>query len=160
MPLITVINSFLPKLHPLAPLALRLALGVVFIAHGADKLWGTFGGGGFEATVEQFTELGLKPAWFHAAMGGYGELLGGLSVLLGLGTRFGGMLIAGTMAVAIITVHLQNGLFARDGGFEYPLVALAGAISLVCSGGGWASVDYLINKLFISKIGVDQANNV
>ena len=88
MQLITVITSLLPKLQPLAPLALRLALGVVFIAHGADKLWGSFGGGGFEATVEQFTELGLKPAWFHATMGGYGELLGGLSVLLGLGTRF------------------------------------------------------------------------
>ena len=129
----------------------ELVLGVVFIAHGADKLWGTFGGGGFEATVEQFTELGLKPAWFHAMMGGYGELLGGASVLLGLGTRLGGILISGTMVVAIITVHLQNGLFARDGGFEYPLVALAGAVSLICSGGGWASLDYVIQKAFASK---------
>ena len=151
MSLIQLALNFLPKLQPLAPFALRVALGVVFIAHGADKLWGTFGGGGFEATVEQFTELGLKPAWFHAMMGGYGELLGGASVLLGLGTRLGGMLISGTMVVAIITVHLQNGLFARDGGFEYPLVALAGAVSLICSGGGWASLDYVIQKAFASK---------
>ena len=71
--------------------------------------------------------------------------------MLGSGTRLGGMLISGTMVVAIITVHLQNGLFARDGGFEYPLVALAGAVSLICSGGGWASLDYVIQKAFASK---------
>ena len=134
----------LEKVKTLSPLWIRLPLGVVFIAHGLDKLFGTFGGGGFDATVAQFAELGLQPAWFHAALGGGGELLGGILVLLGLLTRFGGLLIAATMVVAIITVHLSGGLFARDGGFEYPLVILGSALSLVFTGGGALALDRLV----------------
>jgi putative oxidoreductase len=136
------------NLQPWAPLSLRAVLGAVFIAHGLDKLFGTFGGGGFSATTQQFGELGLQPAWFHAALGGGGELLGGSLVLMGLCTRFGALLIAATMLVAIVTVHGANGLFARDGGFEYPLVALAGALTLMLHGGGhWALETWLATRL-------------
>jgi putative oxidoreductase len=127
-----------------APLAARIPLGIVFIAHGMDKLWNSFGGGGLEATIQQFTELGLYRPDIQAQLAGWGELLGGILVLVGLFTRFGGMLLTGTMVVAIITVHLSGGLFARDGGFEYPLVILGTALSLIASGGGLISIDALL----------------
>lgn len=139
------INRLLDQLGQWAPLFLRLTLGVIFIAHGADKLFGWFGGGGFSATANQFeNDLGLHPGWFHAALGGGGELIGGILVLLGLLTRIGGFLIASTMVVAIVTVHLSNGLFARDGGFEFPLALLGAAMSLVASGGGQLALDRLL----------------
>lgn len=129
------------RLLVFAPVLPRVALGVVFLAHGLDKLFGCFGGGGLSETTQQFAELGLNPPQFQALMAGVMEALGGLFVLLGLFTRVGGAMIAATMVVAIVVVHGPNGLFARDGGFEYPLVALASAISLMLSGGGWAAVD-------------------
>lgn len=136
------------NLKPYGPLMVRLVLGVVFMAHGADKLFNTFGGGGIDATAEQFNELGLHPAHFHAIMAGISELGGGLLVLLGLATRAGALLIAGTMVVAILTVHLSGGLFARDGGFEYPLVILGSALFLVANGGGALAIDRWIERCY------------
>lgn len=138
-------------LLPWAPVGLRLALGVVFVAHGLDKLFGTFGGGGLEATAAQFAELGLQPPAFHALMAGLMEAGGGLLVALGLFTRLGGLMIAATMVVAIATVHLSGGLFARDGGFEYPLVILGGALYLVLAGGGPFSVDALLKRQLLEQ---------
>jgi putative oxidoreductase len=132
------------RLLPLAPVGLRLALGVVFIAHGLDKLFGTFGGGGLEATTQQFAELGLQPAHLQALAAGITEALGGVFVALGLLTRLGGLMLVSTMVVAIATVHLSGGLFARDGGFEYPLVILGGALYLTLAGGGKFSLDALL----------------
>jgi putative oxidoreductase len=127
-----------------APMPIRLALGVIFFAHGAQKLLGWFGGSGFQQTAEQFQSMGLHPGWLQAAMGGGGEMLGGILVFLGLFTRFGGFLISCTMVVAIVSVHLKNGLFASDGGFEYPLTCLAAAFSLILSGGGGMAIDNLM----------------
>lgn len=128
------------KLLPLVPVALwamRLALAVIFIVHGADKLFGTFGGDGFEATAQQFEQgLGLTPGWFHAALGGGGELVGGLCLLINPLIRVGAFLIAATMAVAIVTAHLSHGLLLRDGGFEYPLTILVAALFLLAYGTG------------------------
>jgi putative oxidoreductase len=129
-----------------APLFVRLTLGIVFVAHGADKLFGSFGGGGFNSTVDMMHSLHMEPANFFAWLAGGGELLGGILVFLGLLTRFGGFLIANTMVVAIVSVHLQAGLFARDGGFEYPLVALGAALALICSGSGKLSLGSLLCK--------------
>lgn len=129
------------RLTPLGLLTLRLAIGVVFIAHGMDKLFGSFGGGGLTETAKQFAELGLHPASFHALMAGITELVGGSFLLVGLFTRLGAVMVATTMVVAILTVHLSGGLFARDGGFEYPLVILASVIHLAIVGGGTWSID-------------------
>jgi putative oxidoreductase len=131
---------------PVADLPLRLVLGIVFIAHGLDKVAGTFGGGGFQATAVAFGEMGLQPGWFHAALGGGGELIGGILVLLGLFTRFGAFLLAATMVVAVLLVHLPNGLFAKDGGFEYPLTLLGAALTILLSGAGPISLDRLLFK--------------
>jgi putative oxidoreductase len=131
-------------LAPFATLPLRLSLGLVFLVHGADKLWGLAGGGGLLETIKQFGELGLQPAWFHATMAGWTELIAGAMLVLGLFTRLGGLMIAGVMAVAIVTVHLSGGLLGRDGGFEYPLVALTAALVLTLQGAGPLSLDALM----------------
>lgn len=129
-------DALFQKTAPYAWVPVRLVLGIIFMAHGADKLFGTFGGGGFDATAAMFqNDLGLSPGWLHAALGGGTEFLGGLLVFLGLWTWVGGLLIVGPMLVAIFLVHLQGGLFAKDGGFEYPLLCLAAALSLLFSGG-------------------------
>lgn len=146
MPVVALLQRAKQTVLPVADLPLRLVLGVVFIAHGLDKLFGTFGGGGFQATAAAFGEMGLQPSWFHAALGGGGELVGGILVLLGLFTRFGAFLTASTMVVAILLVHLPNGLFAKDGGFEYPLSLLGAALTLLLSGAGPISLDKLIFK--------------
>jgi putative oxidoreductase len=136
--MIKQLNGMLGQFSHLSPLVLRLVVGVIMTAHGCDKLWGCFhpGQAGFSNTVAQFSGLGLEPATLTAAMAGGGEFLGGMLILLGLFTRLGALIVAGTMIVAIVTVHLKGGLFASDGGFEYPLTLLAGAISLAFTGAG------------------------
>lgn len=131
-------------LQPFAPLLLRLPLGIIFIAHGANKLFGTFNGASFDTTVAQFAAMGFTPPEFHAALAGGGELLGGLLVLLGLGTRFGAAMLGVIMLVAIVVVHWSGGLFAHNGGFEYPLALLGMSLALFALGGGALSVDGLI----------------
>jgi putative oxidoreductase len=143
---VDMIRTVQNGMRPYAPLLLRLTLGVVFIAHGIDKLFGTFGGGGLQETANQFAELGLNPPLVQALMAGLMEAGGGVLVTLGLFTRLGGLMIASTMIVAIAVVHGPNGLFARDGGFEYPLVALGAALSLALSGGGKLALDRIIAK--------------
>ena len=133
-------------LRPWAPLCIRLTLGVIFFAHGADKLFGWYGGGGFNATVSLMKNLNIEPAPLMAALSGGGELLGGILVFFGLLTPLGAFMIACTMVVAIITVHWEGGLFARDNGFEYPLSVLGAALSLICSGGGAFSIDALLKR--------------
>jgi putative oxidoreductase len=117
------------------------------MVHGVDKLFGTFGGGGLDETAAQFAELGLQPAYLQAVMASAMETLGGLLVFLGLFTRVGGLMILATMVVAIATVHWQGGLLARDGGFEYPLVIMGAALSLILAGAGPLSLDAWLVKL-------------
>ena len=129
-----------------APLALRLALGSVFVAHGGQKLFGLWGGYGFEATAQFFSDkLGLNPGWLHAALAGGGEFFGGIFILLGLFTRFAAAQAAAIMAVAIWTVH-RSAFFADKNGMEYPLTLLLVAVALVLTGGGALSVDARLSK--------------
>lgn len=123
-----------------APLALRLALGSVFIAHGGQKLFGWWGGHGFENTAK-FLEstIGFGPGWLHAALAGGGEFFGGILLVLGLLTRFAAAQAAVIMAVAIWTVH-RSAFFAPNG-MEYPLTLLLIAVALVLTGGGALSFD-------------------
>jgi putative oxidoreductase len=134
--------SALARLAPFSAVPVRLAIGVIFMAHGGDKLFNWFGGGGFTETANGFTGLmGPVPGWLLAAMAGGGELLGGILVFLGLFTRFGAFLLAAVMSVAIVKVHWSAGLFARDNGFEYPLTLLAASLGLLMSGAGPFSLD-------------------
>lgn len=131
--------------HTFAPLPLRLGVGIVMAAHGAQKLFGWFGGYGLEGTGQFFAEnLGLKPGVLMAAMAGGTEFLGGILLILGLCTRLSGAALAGTMAVAIVTAH-PDAFFASNNGMEYPLTLLLASLSLAISGGGAFSLDRKLN---------------
>lgn len=132
------------KLQNFAPLPLRLVLGVVMAAHGAQKLFGWFGGTGLEGFAEGMKSMGFNPPMLFALLGGGGEFFGGLLVLLGLFTRFGAFLLVCTMGVAVFKVHWANGLFASNNGYEYPLTIMMAALSLMFSGGQALSLDSIL----------------
>lgn len=127
-------------------LALRLPLGIIFIAHGAQKLFGWFGGYGLEGTGQWMESIGLGPGVLMAALSGSAEFFGGLALILGFLTRPAALVLAVTMLVAIFTVHISHGLFMSNNGYEFGLALLAGAVSLLISGGGRASIDRLFAK--------------
>ncbi len=124
------------------PVPIRLALGAVMIAHGAQKVLGTFNGPGFNSFIAGTTPFSfMRPAWLWLAAAAFAEFAGGILVLIGLLTRVSAFLIACTMLTAVIGVHWTGGFFASNRGYEYPLSLLAMAVALMISGGGQASVD-------------------
>jgi len=130
---------------------LRLALGIVFFAHGAQKALGWFGGYGFSGTMGFFTGTLHIPAVF-AVLAIMAEFLGGLGLLFGLLTRIAAFGIAANMLVAIYAVHLPFGFFmnwsgAQKGeGFEYHLLVLAMTAFLMIKGAGAASLDRVLSR--------------
>jgi putative oxidoreductase len=123
-----------------ATVPLRLALGLIFLAHGAQKVFGAFGGRGFSAFINTPAPLGLYPSWLWMGAAALAELLSGALVLLGLFTRLGATAIAAVMLVAIFGVH-RNAFFVNQGGMEFDLALLSIAITLIYLGGGKLSVD-------------------
>lgn len=123
---------------------LRLALGVIFIAHGAQKVFGAFGGPGWTKIISFSTPFAfMRPAWLWMGAAALSEFVGGALVLLGLLTRVGAFLILCVMLTAMLGVHLKGGFFL-PGGVEYT-VALAGiCLALLITGGGRASLDYAL----------------
>ena len=137
----------------LSLMMLRIPLGLVFIAHGSQKLFGIFGGQGLTATFKAFEEkLGIPPIFTLLAL--IAEFGGGVGVLIGCLTRLSGMGIACTMAVAMYKVHWAGGFFLNGAcipgklhGIEYNLALLGMALALVFSGGGqWAVDRYIWRK--------------
>lgn len=126
----------------------RLLLGVVFFAHGAQKLLGWFGGFGFTATVGAFVKMGMPLAVAYFAI--FVEFFGGLSMLFGLLSRLAGLGIAAEMCGAIATVHYHNGFFMnwygmqKGEGFEYHLLTIAIAVLIMIRGAGAFSLDRTI----------------
>ena len=125
---------------------IRLVLGIVFFAHGAQKMLGWFGGYGFTATMNAFTGTMHIPAPL-AFLAIAAEFFGGLGLILGLLTRVAAFGIAVNMVVAVVTVHGQFGFFAnlsgtqKGEGYEYHLLALAMCAFLIIKGAGAVSVD-------------------
>ncbi|MFP3125403.1 DoxX family protein [Ectobacillus funiculus] len=117
-------------------LIIRLVVGILFIGHGAQKLFGWFGGYGLKGTGGWLESIGVKPGVFMAFLAGAGELVGGLLFAAGVFTWAGAALITITMLVAIFTVHGKNGLWSTQNGFEYNLVLIAAAIGVALSGPG------------------------
>jgi putative oxidoreductase len=119
-------------------------MAAVFMAHGAGKVFGTFGGPGIRAFTTGPTAQTpfpfMRPAWLWLGAAAVSELLGGILILLGLLTRVGAFLIFCTMLTAVIGVHWKGGFFA-PGGIEYPVTLLAISLALLISGGGVASID-------------------
>jgi putative oxidoreductase len=123
-------------------LASRAVLGGYLAAHGAQKLFGAFGGHGFGPTAAAFDRLGLRPGRVTAAAAGLSEFGGGLLTMAGLASPAGPVAIAGTMAVASAT-HRANGPFAASRGYELPATNLAAALALAVAGPGRYSLDGL-----------------
>ncbi|OOF16656.1 MULTISPECIES: DoxX family protein [unclassified Salinivibrio] len=140
------LHTLLSTQSSFAPLALRLPVGVILIAHGAQKLFGWFGGYGLEGTGQWMASIGLEPGVLMALMAGSAEFFGGVLLLIGLLTRPAAAVTAITMLVAIVTVHWDNGLFLSNNGYEFGLALLAAAVSLVFSGAGNLSVDKKLSQ--------------
>ncbi|MDQ0769278.1 putative oxidoreductase [Pseudarthrobacter defluvii] len=120
----------------------RAALGGVLVAHGSQKLFGWFGGGGIEETSKGMAAMGFHPAKTSAMLAGLGEAGAGLALALGFATPAAGAAAATTMGVAA-SVHAPNGFFAMEGGLEYPAVLGLAAASFAIGGPGRVSLDAL-----------------
>ena len=133
-------------------LLIRIVLGVVFAAHGAQKLFGWFGGFGIAGTGGWLASMGFRPARLHATVSGLSEFGGGLLLAFGLLTPLGAAAVAGVMIVAIATVHVPNGFFNSSGGYEFNLTLAVTALALAFTGPGRYSLD---RALDLSLAGTD-----
>jgi putative oxidoreductase len=125
----------------LARLLLRLAVGGFFIGHGTQKLFGWFGGHGLDATAQAFDGMGIRPGRRNAIAAGAAEAGGGAAVVLGAATPLAASALTATMLTAINRVHLKNGPWLTNGGYEYNVVLIAAVLALVETGPGKLSVD-------------------
>ncbi|HXP94434.1 MAG TPA: DoxX family protein [Candidatus Binatia bacterium] len=132
-------------------LIVRLALGLAIAAHGAQKLFGWYGGYGLAGTGGFFEGLGFRPGKLFAAAAGTNEFVGGLLIATGLFGAVGPMLILSTMLVAMLTVHVKNGFFATNNGIEVPFIYATGAVALAFAGFGSISLDALFGITITSQ---------
>jgi putative oxidoreductase len=125
-------------------LALRVPVGIIFAAHGAQKLFGWFGGYGLEGTGQFFGSIGLDPGYLMALLAGLVEFFGGLALVLGLLVRPAAAALAFAMLIAVFGVHVGKGFFVDKGGYEYALALLAASVSLLFTGGGRLAADAVL----------------
>jgi putative oxidoreductase len=128
----------------IARFLLRVAVGGLFVGHGTQKLKGWFGGHGLDATANMFESLGLHPGRRNATAAGLAEAGGGAALALGAATPFAAGALIGTMLTAIHRVHLKNGPWLSNGGYEYNLVLILAAALIAELGPGPISVDHLL----------------
>lgn len=127
-------------MYPYGPAVLRLAVGTVFVAHGAQKLFGVWGGPGLSGTAAFMGQLGLGPGLPLALLVGIVELAGGLMLILGALTLYAALALAIDMGVAIWKIHLAAGFFLPSG-YEFAVALLGALISLMLTGPGVFSID-------------------
>ena len=130
----------------LGRLAARGLIGGLFIGHGAQKLFGSFGGPGRAGTEGMMEALEMRPAKFNALAAGVSETAGGALLAAGLATPLAAAGLTGVMTTAIAKVHLKNGPWAANGGWEYNAVLIAAVTALVETGPGMLSLDHLRGK--------------
>ncbi len=130
------------KLIGAAILVIRVTLGVLMFAHGAQKVFGVFGGKGLDATVDGMSKgLGM-PSWL-AYLSCFTELVGGIGIILGVLTRFFSIAVLINMLVAVFAVHFKNGLLG-PGGFEFPGSLAMLALTIALAGPGMLSLDHVL----------------
>jgi putative oxidoreductase len=125
-------------------LILRVVLGLTVAAHGAQKLFGWFGGTGLDGFGKVMEKLNIHPARPFALLAGLAEFGGGILVAFGFLNPVGPLIVAGAMAVAIVTVHLSKGFFNSAGGYEFPLLIAGGSVALSLTGPGPYSLDGIV----------------
>lgn len=132
-------------------LIVRLGLGLAIAAHGAQKLFGWYGGYGLAGTGGFFESIGFRPGKLFAGAAGLSELVGGLLIAAGLFGAVGPMLILSAMLVAALSVHVKNGFFAANNGFEMAFIYALGAVGLAFAGYGSISLDTLFGITLTSQ---------
>ena len=120
---------------------LRIFVGIIFAAHGSQKLFGWFGGGGLAGTAQWMESIGLGPGTLMAALAGGTEFFGGLALIIGLLARPAALGLSFTLLVAIFSVHIHNGLFMANNGYEFALALLGGTVAVLIEGAGKLSLD-------------------
>ena len=123
---------------------LRIFVGIIFAAHGSQKLFGWFGGGGLAGTAQWMESIGLAPGTLMAVLAGGTEFLGGLALIVGLLARPAALGLSFTLLVAIFSVHIHNGLFMANNGYEFALALLGGTLAVLFEGAGKWSLDRAI----------------
>jgi putative oxidoreductase len=127
-------------------LLLRLTVGGFFFGHGTQKLFGWFGGHGLDATAQMFDGLGMRPGRRNALAAGVAEAGGGAALALGLATPLAAGTLTSVMLTAINRVHLKNGPWATNGGYEYNVVLIAAVLALAEVGPGELSLDNALGR--------------
>ena len=135
-------------------LILRLVIGVILAAHGAQKLFGWFGGPGMTGWTGAMNRMRIRPATPWAWMSALAEFLGGIGLALGLLFPLPSAAIAGSMLVAMIMVHLPKGFFVTKGGYEFNLAILGAVVTLALTGPGAYSLDAALGIRFPEPISV------
>ncbi|KAA1152007.1 DoxX family protein [Pseudoalteromonas sp. FUC4] len=147
----TLLQKILNSKAGAAAVILRVPVGLILAAHGAQKLFAWFGGYGLEGTGQWMASIGLEPGYWLALMAGSAEFFGGIALALGLLTRPAAVVTAFTMLIAIFSVHINNGLFMANNGYEYALTLLVATAALAIQGAGSFSVDSVIAKKLADK---------
>ena len=145
-----LINNIVTTSAGLDTLPVRVAIGATFAAHGAQKLFAWFGGYGLEGTAGWMASIGIEPAMLMTVLAGSSEFFGGLLLIVGLLVRPAALTLAIAMVVAIFTVHIQNGLFMSNNGYEYALALLVVSVGLIIRGGGSFSADRVLQQKLAS----------
>ena len=146
-----LINKVLNSNAGLGALALRVPVGIILAAHGAQKLFGWFGGYGLEGTGQWMASIGLEPGYLMALLAGSAEFFGGLALVLGLLTRPAAAVSAVTMLVAIFSAHISNGFFLTNNGYEYALALFGATLALAIQGGGALAIDNGLSNILADK---------
>ena len=125
---------------------LRIAVGVIFAAHGSQKLFGLFGGYGLAGTAQYMDSIGLHPGYLMATLAGGTEFFAGLALIIGLLVRPAALGLTFLTLVAIFSVHIHNGLFMANNGYEFALALLGGTLAVLIEGAGKLSFDRVIAR--------------
>jgi putative oxidoreductase len=132
-------------------LIIRVFFGLAMAGHGAQKLFGWFGGYGIKQTGGFFETIGFRPGAVFATAAGLSELGGGVLLSLGLFTPFGAAAVLSAMLVAMVSVHVKNGFFAAGNGIELPFLYAVAALETALTGGGAISLDRLLGLNFLAE---------
>ncbi|MFQ3259877.1 MULTISPECIES: DoxX family protein [Pseudoalteromonas] len=146
-----LLNTLLSSKVGVAALILRVPVGLILAAHGAQKLFAWFGGYGLEGTGQWMASIGLEPGYWLAMMAGSAEFFGGIALAIGLLTRPAAVVAGFTMLIAIFSVHISNGLFMANNGYEYALTLLVVTVVLAIQGAGSFSLDNVLAKKLANK---------
>ncbi|WLG49302.1 DoxX family protein [Pseudomonas sp. FP1742] len=140
----TLINKVLSTRAGYGLTILRIFVGIIFAAHGSQKLFGAFGGYGIAGTAQYMESIGLAPGHLMAILAGGTEFFAGLALIIGLLVRPAALGLTFLSLVAIFTVHISHGLFMANNGYEFALALLGGSLAVLIEGAGKLSVDRAI----------------